>query len=118
MTVNNYTINRAIQSLFPSDSPSYSVDGDTLAGITWHDEVLTRPTDEAITAAVATVESETLVVEAVLAARKRQERAAGLTYETMVDALAAKAAGNSTAFNALMAIRQTAEEDNPLPMEE
>lgn len=58
---------------------SWSLDGDTLDGLVWHDEVQTRPTDEEILAEVETQKN--------LYKYNEYQRMRGLEYPSIADQL-------------------------------
>lgn len=58
---------------------SWSLDGDTLDGLVWHDEVQTRPTDEEI---LAEVESQKNLYK-----YNEYQRMRGLEYPSIADQL-------------------------------
>jgi hypothetical protein len=110
-------IEEAISSLFPGESPQYSLDGETVGGVTWLDPVLTEPTAGEITAALAAAEAAWNATS-YLRARSAAAAAQGITVTRMADALyAAAAEDDSTDLEAISAKLGSIKEDNPIPEE-
>ncbi len=111
----NHSIALALASLRPG--AEYTLVGDTLAGITWLDGVLTQPAD-------VDIEAEILVVEAQLAATAYLEERAvayasqGLTPSAMIEALWQKTMESYTATaDAMQVIRTQIKNEYPTPEE-
>lgn len=110
-------IEEAIASLFPGQFPQYSLDGETVAGLTWLDPVLTEPTEGEVTAALAAAEAA-WDATAYLRAREAAYVAQGVTPATTAEALyLARVESDTTALDAIAAKRAVVDADNPEPME-
>jgi hypothetical protein len=105
-------ITQAITRLQPG--AAFYVAGDGLDGITWLDEVLTQPTDPAITAEVEVIEAE-IAASVTVELRKKVKVDRGATPEALVEALWQKVMeSDSTAADAMQVVRDQVDTEYPM----
>jgi hypothetical protein len=105
-------ITQAVLRLQPGGA--FSQVGDGLDGLTWLDEVLTRPTDPAIEAEVAVIEAE-ISASVTAELRKKVKVDRGATPEALVEALWQKIMEtDSTAADALQVVRDQVDTEYPM----
>lgn len=111
MSVNHRNIGLAVHRLRPG--AAFMLEGDELAGLTWLDQVLQRPTDQELTTECAAVQAE-YDAAAPERSRQREHLLRGVTPAVMVEALWRQVVENDNAqVLALQVTREQVQAEYP-----
>ena len=103
----------AIERLRPG--ARFSLDGESLSGLAWHDPVQARPSDAEINAGVPAAQAA-WEAAAHVRARAAARAAQGITSEAVVEAIyAAQVQENASSLEDIQTRRDVIDADNPVP---